>query len=61
VLANATIPPFSSVLPGAARLLQLSLVPVQRLLPGTYNVEANVSLENGGMLASRSMQINVGA
>jgi len=59
VLANATILPISSVLPGASRLLQLSLIPAERLLPGTYIVEAKVSLENERMLASRSAQLKV--
>lgn len=59
VLANSTIQPFSSVLPGASRLQQFFLTPAEQLHPGAYTIEAKVSLESGRVLASRSTEINV--
>jgi hypothetical protein len=61
VLASATIPPFSSVLPGASRLQQLSLLSARPLKSESYVVEVNVSLEDGGLLATRSIPISIGS
>ncbi|MGV8126737.1 MAG: hypothetical protein ACP5PV_05965 [Methanothrix sp.] len=60
MLANATILPYSSVLPGASRMQQIMLVPSKPLRSAVYDVEAKVSLESGKLQDKRSTSIAIG-
>jgi hypothetical protein len=59
VLANSTILPSTSVLPGASRRQQILLVPAKPLRPAAYTIEANVMLESGEPLATKSISISI--
>lgn len=54
VVAKASVPSDSSILPDAARLIKFTFNPTSPLQPGTYTLDANVSLEDGTALATKS-------
>lgn len=59
ILANASVPLTSSILPGAARLIEFSFKPESQLKSGTYTAEAMISLEDGTVLAKRDTHLAI--
>lgn len=59
VLANASSLSGIPIMPGAMRLINLSLVPKKELMPGTYDINATVGLEDGTILANKEELIEV--
>jgi hypothetical protein len=59
VLANTTSSLTSYILPESAKRIQLSLNPELELMPGHYNIEASVSLEDGTLLATKNIELDI--
>jgi hypothetical protein len=59
VLANATATSSISIMPGALRMFNFSLIPKKELQPGTYDINATVRLEDGTVMASNETRFEV--
>lgn len=59
VAANSTMPSQYVLLPTFSRLNQLRITPMTPLSPGTYNVNATVSLSDGTILATKETTFEV--
>lgn len=59
VLTNASAPMTNNIIPGAMRVIDLSLRPKESLMPGEYNVSAEVRLENGTTLANKETSFKI--
>lgn len=59
VLANATQPRSSNIIPEASRLIELSLKPENELEPGMYKILSNATLADGTVLATKELQFEI--
>lgn len=57
ILASSQTPLSSNIIPCASRIFEVLLVPEKDLLPGTYRIIAAVKQEDGGVLATKEMEI----
>ena len=53
LISNASTPLSGNIYPTFSNLFMFSLVPVNKLKPGTYDLNATVNLEDGTVLASK--------
>lgn len=61
VLADANTTSSIPIMPGALRIIGLSLIPKKALGPGTYDINATVQLDNGTVLASNQTKLEITA
>jgi hypothetical protein len=59
LVARSTESPLASVLPGASRIVQISLIPETELEPGSYSINATVSRRDGTTLASKNIKFEI--
>ncbi len=59
LLASSSSPLSSNIIPTAARLFSLFLTPDEKLLPGAYSINSTVEEEDGSMLASKEVEIEI--
>jgi hypothetical protein len=58
-LGNVSVESESSILPGAARLMKFSLQPAIKPEPGIYTLTTTARLEDGTLLAEKSIQMEI--
>lgn len=60
ILANASTPlTFSSIIPRTSRLFKISLIPRSELIPGSYDINSTVKLEDGTVLATKEIGFEI--
>lgn len=59
ILASSQTPLSSNIIPCASRIFEVPLMPEKDLLPGTYRIIAAVKQEDGGVLATKEMEIDI--
>ncbi|MCX6674340.1 MAG: hypothetical protein NTY37_11255 [Methanothrix sp.] len=59
VVATASPEIMGSVIPTARRIVEFSIIPESELKPGTYTVEAKVTLANGTVLAAKETNFKI--
>lgn len=61
LLASSSSPLSSNIIPSAARIFSICLTPEEKLLPGTFYIDATVEEEEGNVLASKETEVEVRA
>lgn len=59
VVASASTPLSTNIIPDASRLFQISVVPGKALKPGSYVMNSTVRLDNGSALATEETQLKI--
>jgi hypothetical protein len=59
IIAGASTPLSSNIIPGASRLFRLAVAPGKDLEPGIYFMNSTVKLDNGTVLASKETQFQI--